>query len=88
VVKKIKNNIIANSECVIIFLTFTAAGRKHDKKISDEAGYVLPKGRSLLQDAGFQGFSVDDVLIFQPMKRKKGKILLMMKRIKTGEFQK
>jgi hypothetical protein len=60
---------------VIIFLTFTAAGRKHDKKISDEAGYVLPKGSSLLQDTGFQGFSVDDVLIFQPMKKKKGKDL-------------
>jgi hypothetical protein len=36
---------------------------------------VLPKGSSLLQDTGFQGFSVDDVLIFQPMKKKKGKDL-------------
>lgn len=57
---------------MIIFLSFTAAGKKHDKKISDEAGYALPKGSSLLQDAGFQGFSVEDVLIFQPIKKKPG----------------
>ncbi|WP_417914651.1 hypothetical protein [Candidatus Electronema sp. JM] len=55
---------------MVIFLTFTASGKNHDKKISDEAGYVLPKGSCLLQDAGFQGFSIEDVFIFQPMKKK------------------
>lgn len=60
---------------MIIFLTYTAAGKKHDKKISDEAGYILPKGSRLLQDAGFQGFSVENVSIIQPMKKKKGKDL-------------
>ena len=60
---------------MIIFLTYTAAGKKHDKKISDEAGYILPKGGRLLQDAGFQGFSVENVSIIQPMKKKKGKDL-------------
>jgi hypothetical protein len=57
---------------VIIFLTFIAAGRKHDKKISDEAGYVLPKGSSLLQYTGFQGFSVDDVLILELTQKPSG----------------
>ncbi|NWH06785.1 transposase family protein [Desulfobacter latus] len=28
--------------------------------------YLLPKGSTLLQDTGFQGFSPADVLILQP----------------------
>jgi hypothetical protein len=67
----VKNCIIANSECAVIFLTSTACGKKHDKKISDEAGYVLPKGSKLLQDTGFQGFRVDNVRTVQPTKKKK-----------------
>ncbi|WP_417915244.1 transposase family protein [Candidatus Electronema sp. JM] len=68
----VKNNIIANSSRMIMFLTFTADGKKHDKKISNEAGYVLPKGSCLLQDAGFQWFSVKNIFLFQPMKKKPG----------------
>lgn len=60
---------------MIIFLTYTHAGKKHDKKISDEAGYVLPKGSKLLQDAGFEGFSVENVSIIKPVKKQKGKEL-------------
>lgn len=67
--------MIANYECVIIFLTLTVEGSRHDKKIADEAGYILPKGGRLLQDAGFQGLSVENVSIIQPIKKPKGKEL-------------
>ena len=64
-----------NVECIVIFLTETVGGRKHDKKLADEAEYILPKGSRLLQDAGFQGFSVDNVSTIQPVKKQKGKEL-------------
>ena len=35
----------------------------------------MPKGSSLLQDTGFQGFTIEDVLIIQPKKKPKGKEL-------------
>jgi len=81
----VKNNILANSNCKIIFLTPTVEGKKHDKKIADESGYRLPKGSILLQDTGFQGFSAQDVLILQPAKKPRGKNLtLEQKMINRG----
>lgn len=71
----VKNNIIADAKCVIVFLTLTAEGRKHDKKIADETGYILPDGSTLLQDTGFQGFSVKNTAILQPVKKPRGKEL-------------
>ena len=60
-------------------------GKKHDKKIADESEYRLPKGSILLQDTGFQGFSIQDVLILQPAKKPKGKkITLEQKVINCG----
>ena len=47
---------MVNVECIVIFLTETVGGRKHDKKLADEAEYILPKGSRLLQDADFKGF--------------------------------
>lgn len=44
----VKNNILANSNCEIIFLTPTMEGKKHDKKIADESEYRLPEGSILL----------------------------------------
>lgn len=70
-----KNNILANSACKVIFLTPTAEGKKHDKKIADESEYSLPDGSTLLQDTGFQGFSVSNVTILQPTKKPRGKDL-------------
>lgn len=71
----VKNNILANSNCEIIFLTPTVEGKKHDKKIADESEYSLPEGSILLQDTGFQGFSVANVEILQPTKKPRGKDL-------------
>ena len=70
-----KNNIIANSNCEVVFLTPTAEGKKHDKKIADESEYRLPAGSTLLQDTGFQGFSVPNVTVLQPTKKPRGKEL-------------
>ena len=77
----VKNNILANSNCEVIFLTPTVEGKKHDKKIADESEYRLPKGSILLQDTGFQGFFIQDVLILQPAKKPKGKNLTLEQKV-------
>lgn len=62
-------------ECKILFLSTTAAGKKHDKKLADESRYSLPPGSRLAQDAGFQGFTVPAVRILQPKKKPRGQAL-------------
>jgi hypothetical protein len=47
-------------------------GKKHDKKIADEAGYSLPIGSYLGQDSGFQGFKIPNVTNVQPKKKPRG----------------
>ena len=64
-----KNNILSNESCQILYLSPTVEGKKHDKKLADEANYILPKDSILVQDTGFQGFSVDDAVILQPKKK-------------------
>jgi hypothetical protein len=71
----VKNNVIIDGDCKIIFLTDTVEGKKHDKKLADEAGYTLPAGSVLVQDTGFQGFALDEVVILQPTKKPRGKTL-------------
>jgi hypothetical protein len=56
-------------------LTQTCEGKKHDKKVADEAGYILPAGSALDQDTGFQGFTLAGVTIWQPKKKPRGKEL-------------
>jgi hypothetical protein len=71
----VKNNVVVNREGKIILLTPTCEGKKHDKKIADETGLVLPEGSSLCQDTGFQGFALPNVAIIQPKKKPRGKEL-------------
>ena len=61
--------------CKIRFLSDTVESKKHDKKLADETQYTLPDGSKLLQDTGFQGFTLDNVAILQPKKKPKGKPL-------------
>ena len=35
----------------------TESGSKHDKTCVDEQGYTFPKGSTLFQDTGFQGYA-------------------------------
>ncbi len=68
----IKNNVIIDETCKILFLTSTCEGKKHDKRITDEAGYTFPEGSTVYQDTGFQGFCPEGVLIVQPKKKPRG----------------
>jgi len=61
--------MLSNESCQILYSSPTVEGKKHDKKLADEANYSLPKDSILVQDTGFQGFSVDDVVILQPKKK-------------------
>ena len=71
----VKNLVIINVLCKIIFLTLTCEGKKHDKKAADEAGYRFPDGSTVFQDLGFQGFTLAGVTILQPKKKPRGKEL-------------
>ena len=70
-----KNNVLTNILCKVLFLTDTVEGKRHDKKLADETEYALPKGSKLAQDTGFQGFKLDQVAILQPKKKPGGKEL-------------
>ena len=56
----------------ILFLRETHPGRVHDKRIADTTPYPLPGGSQLLQDPGFQAFTLDGVDIIQPTKKPRG----------------
>lgn len=76
----IKNNLLINENCRVLFLTATVEGKKHDKKLADESQYTVPEGSRLLQDTGFQGFSLENVAILQPQKKPRGKSLSDMEK--------
>jgi len=71
----VKNNVLINRQAKVLLLTPTCEGKKHDKKIADETNLVLPKGSSLCQDTGFQGFALPGVTMIQPVKKPRGKEL-------------
>ena len=68
----VKNNVLVNAKGEIVLLTPTCEGKKHDKKIADEAAFALPDGSLLYQDTGFQGFALEGTTIFQPKKKPRG----------------
>jgi hypothetical protein len=68
----VKNNLVVNEQAKVTLLTATCEGKKHDKKVSDEAGFTLPEGSLLYQDTGFQGFALEGVTICQPKKKPRG----------------
>jgi len=61
--------------CKIRFVSDTVESKKHDKKLADETTYSLPEGSKLVQDTGFQGFTLENVAILQPKKKPKGQPL-------------
>jgi hypothetical protein len=68
----VKNNVLVNAKGEIVLLTATWEGKKHDKKVADEAAFTLPEGSLLYQDTGFQGFALEGTIIFQPKKKPRG----------------
>ena len=71
----LKNLALNDAEGKIRFLSITVEGKKHDKKVADEQAYRLPADSRLLQDTGFQGFSVPEVQVVQPKKKPRGQPL-------------
>ncbi len=64
-----KNLVLVNRHSQkVVYLSPTQPGRKHDKKLADEAAIVYPPGATLGKDTGFQGYSPPGVLAWQPKK--------------------
>lgn len=57
------------------FLSKTAPGSKHDKKLADEAKLTFPNRAIVEQDTGFQGYEQDNIIIVQPQKKPRGQDL-------------
>lgn len=70
----VKNAIITNLVCFVLFLSPTVNGKMHDKKMADTL-YTIKEGFTLWQDTGYQGFKPNGVIIKQPIKKPKGKEL-------------
>lgn len=71
----LKNLLLINGALRILFLSETHQGSVHDKRIADTTPYPLPAGSHLLQDLGFQAFTLAGVDIIQPTKKPRGKEL-------------
>ena len=71
----LKNLLLINTTLRILFLSETQPGSVHDKRMADTTPYPLPAGSQLLQDSGFQAFTLEGVDIIQPTKKPRGKEL-------------
>lgn len=67
-----KNLLLVNAPLTILFLSETAEGRIHDKRLADATPYPLPTGSQLLQDLGFLAFTLPQVEILMPTKKPRG----------------
>ena len=64
-----KNVVIANRKTKRIgYLSPTYAGKTQDKKIVDQERIAYPRGATLHQDTGFQGYAPRGCAIYQPKK--------------------
>ena len=68
----VKNLLLVDESLTVIFLSDTVAGKMHDKKLADTTPYPLPPDSRLLQDLGFQGFSLPNVQTIMPFKKPRG----------------
>jgi hypothetical protein len=68
----LKNLLLINRALRMLFLRETHPGSVHDKRLADITPYPLPAGSQLLQDLGFQAFTLDGVDIIQPTKKPRG----------------
>jgi len=71
----VKNVLLVNALLTILFLSATAGGRVHEKRIADATPYPLPAGSRLLQDLGFLAFTLPQVEILMPVKKPRGQEL-------------
>lgn len=66
-----------NTQLLILFLSETTSGKLHDKRLADSCPYPLPEGSQLLQDLGFQGYSIENTETIMPTKKPRGKELTL-----------
>ena len=71
----LKNLLLINVALRLLCLSATHPGSVHDKRLADTTPYPLPAGSHLLQDLGFQAFTLEGVDILQPTKKPRGKEL-------------
>jgi hypothetical protein len=64
----INNRLMIDETGHICFLGATSEGKANDKSLADLEGSTLPHGSCLYQDMGFQGYTRDGIIIFQPRK--------------------
>ena len=64
----LKNAIVATMLCLILFVSASVPGSIHDKKVADNH-YSIPKGFTLWQDLGYQGYCPEGVTLQQPQKK-------------------
>jgi hypothetical protein len=69
-----KNLLLVNEHTdKVVYLGPTVAGKKHDKKMADEAQIPYPTNATLAKDTGFQGYEPAGVLTQQPKKNPKAR---------------
>ena len=75
--RHVKKNIVITEKATgkVLGLGLTQPGSKHDKACADAEGYSLPRGSTLFQDTGFQGYAPQGASIEQPTKKPRGKEL-------------
>ena len=64
--------IVGESDREVKYLSDTVEGKKHDKKVADEAELEFPKNTIIIQDSGFQGYHPEGTTISQPKKKPRG----------------
>ena len=69
-----KKNLVITDKASgeVLGLGATQPGSRHDKACADEEGYTFPKGSTLYQDSGFQGYTPEGATIQQPTKKPRG----------------
>jgi hypothetical protein len=77
----VKNVLLVNALLIILFLSDTCGGRRHDKRIADATPYPLPAGSRLLQDLGFLAFTLPQVEILMPTKHPRGQELTLAQQL-------
>lgn len=71
-----KNLVLVNCHSQkVVYLSDSQAGKKHDKKLADEAAIVYPHHSTLGKDTGFQGYEPSNVVTWQPKKKRKAQPL-------------
>jgi hypothetical protein len=77
----VKNVLLVNAPLTILFLSDTAGGRVHDKRIAEATPYPLPAGSCLLQDLDFLAFTLPEVEILMPTKKPRGQELSLEEKL-------